>query len=142
MLRIVVAALAAVVWIACSDDDGVARHANTQQVEEPARDLYALGTALTPAGAVPRDAVGETFPRGGEVYLSVNVAGASSEQEIEVRWVGPDGKVLRRDEVAVPVGSDYAAFSSGDTDVWRVGQHRAVVVINGRKVSERTFDVM
>ena len=142
MNRIVVAALAAVVWIGCGDDEGVARHANTQRVQEPARDPYALGTALTPDGAVPRDAVGQTFRRGGEVYLSVNVTGASTEQEIEVRWVDPNGKVIRRDEVEVPVGSDYAPFSSGDTDVWRPGQHRAVVVINGRKVSERAFDVM
>ena len=143
MNRIVVAALAAVVWIGCGDE-GVARHANTQRIEAetPAADLYALGTSLTSNGAVPRDAVGEAFPRGSEVYLSVNVAGASTEQEIEVRWVDPHGKVIRKAQREVPKGSDYAAFSSGETGAWRPGPHRAVVVINGRKVSERAFDVM
>ena len=104
--------------------------------------MYALGTALTPEGAVPRDASGESFGRGGEVYLSVNVDGSSTEQAIEVDWVGPTGDVLRRQVLDVPRGAQYAAFSSGDTGRWRPGQHRVVVKINGRRVSERPFEVI
>src|SRR5687768_867852 len=100
----------------------------------PARDVYALGTTVTNEGAVPADATGETFSRGGEVYLSVNVEGASVEQEIAVSWVGPNGRVMRRDEVEVPKGSRWAAFSSGETVAWPAGEHRAVVTINGRRV--------
>lgn len=117
------------------------KHA-TQSMAEPARDPYALGTSLTPEGAVTQDATGEAFHRGGEVFLSVNVAGATVDQDIEVQWVGPDGKVLHRDAVAVPEGSRFAAVSSGQTGRWPEGNHRAVIIINGRKVSERPFAMM
>jgi hypothetical protein len=118
-------------------------HVDTRAVvSAPAPDIYALGTTLTNEGAVTADATGESFPRGGEVYLSVNVQGASVEQEIEVSWVGPNGRVLHRDEVEVPKGSRWAAFSSGETHAWPAGEHRAVVTINGRRVSERSFSLM
>ncbi len=119
------------------------RNVSTHAVfSEPARDLYALGTTVTREGAVPADSTGETFPRGGEVYLSVNVQGASVEQEIEVEWVAASGRVMRRDQVEVPQGSRWAAFSSGKTHAWPPGEHRAVVTINGRRVSERQFSLL
>lgn len=137
----VVAASAVVLWMGCGGED-VFRHANSLQVEDRARDPFALGTALTADGAVPRDSAGAQFTRGGEVYLSINVTGASSGQSIEVSWVGPNGGVIRRDSIEVPRGSQYAAFSSGETEAWRPGAHRAVVMINGRKVSERAFEIL
>ena len=133
----IVAALAA-----CGDEEP-RRNVNTHAlVSEPARDLYALGTSVTREGAVPADSTGETFRRGGEVYLSVNVQGASVEQEIEVEWVAANGRVMRRDEVEVPKGSRWAAFSSGESQAWPAGEHRAVVTINGRRVSERPFSLL
>ena len=133
----IVAALAA-----CGDEEP-RRNVNTHAVvSEPARDLFALGTSVTREGAVPADSTGETFRRGGEVYLSVNVQGASVEQEIEVEWVAANGRVMRRDEVEVPKGSRWAAFSSGETQAWPAGEHRAVVTINGRRVSERPFSLL
>jgi hypothetical protein len=118
-------------------------HVDTRAaVSTPSRDVFALGTTVTNEGAVPADSTGETFPRGGEVYLSVNVEGASVEQEIAVSWVGPNGRVLHRHEVEVPKGSRWAAFSSGETHAWPAGEHRAVVTINGRRVSERPFSLM
>lgn len=111
-------------------------------ISDPARDIYALGTAVRSDGAVHADSTGEAFRRGGEVYLSVNVEGASVEQEIAVEWVAPNGRVMRRDAVDVPKGSRWAAFSSGETESWASGEHRAVVTINGRRVSERSFSLM
>ena len=108
----------------------------------PARDIYALGTALTDEGAVPRDAATEVFRRGGELYLSINVTGASTDQQIEVQWLDPRGNVIRRDATEVPRGSRFAAFSTGETAQWREGEHRAVVIINGRRVTERPFAMM
>ena len=124
------------------------RPANTQQpivateTADVARDTYALGTSLTRSGAVPRDAQGDQFTSGTEVFLSVRVAGASTDQEIEVAWVDSHGNVLRRDVAESPKGSQYAAFSSGATSGWPPGRHRAVVNINGRKVGEREFNIM
>ena len=132
-----------VVALAACGGDEERRNVSTHTVvSAPARDLYALGTTVTREGAVPADSTGETFPRGGEVYLSVNVQGASVEQEIEVQWVAANGRVMRRDEVEVPKGSRWAAFSSGETQAWPAGEHRAVITINGRRVSERPFSLL
>ena len=129
--------------VSCVDRGVSVQEHTTQSVAaEPSRDPYALGTSLTPEGAVSKSATGETFRRGGEVFLSINVAGASTEQDIQVEWVGPDGEVLRRAAVAVPQGSSYAAVSSGKTAQWPEGEHRAVIIINGRRVSERPFAMM
>lgn len=132
-----------VALVACGGEQK-REHENGQTVgiSDPARDIYALGTSVTRDGAVHADSTGETFRRGGEVYLSVNVEGASVEQAIEVQWVAPNGRVMRRDEVDVPKGSRWAAFSSGETQSWPAGEHRAVVTINGRRVSERPFSLM
>jgi hypothetical protein len=121
---------------------GAAKRSAPAQVIEPAHDTYALGAAVTPHGAIPRDAVTSSFPRGGEVYLSINVAGASTHQEISVEWVSPKGEVIRQDEAAAPEGTAYVAFSSGSTRAWPPGEHRAVITINGRRVGERPFEVL
>jgi hypothetical protein len=133
-----------VVALAACGGEQKREHGYTQAVAvaNPARDIYALGTSVTGDGAVHADSTGETFRRGGEVYLSVNVEGASVEQEIEVQWVAPNGSVMHRDAVEVPKGSRWAAFSSGETEGWPAGEHRAVVTINGRRVSERPFSLM
>jgi hypothetical protein len=111
-------------------------------IEEPSRETFALGTAVSANGAVPSQAAGETFIRGGEVYLSVNVQSASTDQTIEVKWIDPEGRVLRHDERHVPENAQYVPFSSGGTSRWPTGQHRAVVLIDGRTVSEKQFAVM
>lgn len=111
-------------------------------MDVPAPETFALGTAVNASGAVPQEAAGETFLRGGEVYLSVNVQSASTEQTIEVKWIDPEGRVLRRDARHAELGARYVPFSSGGTAQWPVGPHRAVVLIDGRTVSEKTFAVM
>lgn len=145
MSRMVAAALLLLGGSGCAVDRAESMKQSavaTETAAVPSRDIFALGTAVTAEGAVPRDASGQTFSRGGEVFLSINVDGASVEQDIEVKWIGPTGEVLHHDEIAVPKGAQYAAFSSGDTKAWTPGPHRAVVLINGRRVSERPFDVM
>jgi pyruvate/2-oxoglutarate dehydrogenase complex dihydrolipoamide acyltransferase (E2) component len=110
--------------------------------EEPAPETFALGTAVSASGAVPQDASAETFIRGGEVYLSVDVRSASTDQTIEVKWIDPHGRVLRSDERHVPQEAQYVPFSSGATSRWPRGPHRAVILIDGRTVSEKTFAVL
>ena len=105
----------------------------------PTQETFALGTALTRAGAVSREATADSFLQGGEVFLSVNLNGATAEQEVEVRWVASDGEVLQTHSRNAPVGATYLAFSSGPTQSWPEGDHRAVVVIDGRAVSEKPF---
>ena len=141
----VVVAVVTVLLGGCAADrgrSGAEKASNPAQVVKTAKDTYALGAAVTPHGAVPRDAETESFPRGGEVYLSINVAGASTDQDIVVHWLSPDGKLIREDQVEVPKGTEFVAFTSGSTAGWREGQHRAVILINGRRVSEREFQLL
>ena len=72
----------------------------------------------------------------------MDVKGASAAQKIEVRWVDAEGRTVSRQTQSVPAGARYAVFSSGRTAAWIRGEHRAVVVINGRVVSERLFAIM
>jgi hypothetical protein len=116
--------------------------ATTTGVEEPSPETFALGTMVNADGAVPQQATGETFVRGGEVFLSVNVQSASTDQTIAVNWIDPQGRVLRHDERHVPKAAHYVPFSSGATTRWPTGTHRAVVLIDGRTVSEKPFSVM
>lgn len=106
---------------------------------EEAQETFALGTALTPSGAVAESGVDNDFYRGSALYLSVDVTGASAPQTISVLWNGPDGRVIRKDERAVRGSGKYVAFSTGPTHQWRPGRYHAVVVINGRKVAEKPF---
>jgi len=105
-------------------------------------ETFALGSSVTPIGAVPEDAASENFLRGGEVFLSVNVTGASTAQTVEVQWLAPDGSILRRDARVVAEGTKYVALSSGETKRWTPGAYRAVVVIDGRRVTEKAFGLL
>ncbi|HUP44130.1 MAG TPA: hypothetical protein VM779_01320 [Thermoanaerobaculia bacterium] len=129
--------------VACvADRNQAQQQVPPQPATATSLDLFALGTTVTDEGAVRRDSTGSTFRRGGEIYLSVNVSGASIDQQIEVRWLDPAGQVLRRDALEVPVGTRFAAFSTGDTAGWTEGGHRAEVIINGRRVTEREFELL
>ena len=108
----------------------------------PSQQMYALGTEVTRDGAVSARSAGDTFRRGGDVYLAVDVASASNDQRIVVEWQTDRGAVARRDVRYVPQTADYAAFSSGDTDLWPPGPYRVVVMIDGRKVTELPFQMM
>ena len=110
--------------------------------DEPAAETYALGTEVTPSGAVAEKSIGDNFIRGGEVFLSIDVSGASSAQTVEVKWIDPAGHVLRRDARQAPKGMHYLPFSSGQTSSWPTGEHRAVISIDGRRVSEKTFALL
>ncbi|HUR79860.1 MAG TPA: hypothetical protein VM733_03785 [Thermoanaerobaculia bacterium] len=114
----------------------------TALADEPSHETFAIGTAVSAIGAVPEQASAETFVRGGEVYLSVDVQSASTDQTIEVKWLDPSGRVLHRDARRAAHGARYVAFSSGKTSRWPTGPHRAVILIDGRTVSEKPFAVM
>jgi hypothetical protein len=145
-LRLRTAAVAALLplLMACSDhsEKPAASQPQPQGDLARSRDPYALGSTVDLAGAVPEDAEGETFVHGGLVFLSVHLDGASTDQALQVDWVGPNGKVLHHEERAVGRGASWAAFSSGTTNTWPDGEHHAVVRIDGRKVSEKAFTLL
>lgn len=128
----------------CGVDRGAKKaHVPSQpEQQEPAAETYALGTAVTASGAVAQVSIGDNFVRGGEVFLSIDVSGASSAQSVEVKWMDAAGRVLRTDAREARQGMHYLPFSSGRTTDWRPGEHRAVILIDGRQVSEKSFAML
>lgn len=143
-LWIIAAALPLVV--ACSADRGDGRRQQQQSIlgesRTPSKETFALGSDIEPSGAVPQIATGDSFSRGGEVYLSIEVSSASADQQVKVEWVDARGRVVRRQEGNVPAGARYVWFSTGPTARWMRGPHRAVITINGRTVSEKPFALL
>ena len=139
-MKVHVLLAASLLVCACS-----ARHAQPHHqtivadAPDPSPQTYALGATVTADGAVPKDAALDAFPRGRDVFLSIDVRGAHVDQTIEVTWIDPSGRMTRKETRNVPVGAHYAAFAATPS---AAGEHRAVVVINGRVVSEQTFRVL
>ena len=145
LLKSQIVVLAAVaLFVGCSGDpDAAARHQSVAvETPEPANETFALGSVLTSAGAVPQESAGESFTRGGEVFLSVDVTSASRDQNIDVQWVDAQGRIVRKETRKVPEGSRYAAFSSGRVIASTPGRHRAVIIIDGRRVMEKPFSIL
>ena len=95
-----------------------------------------------PDGAIPQRATGDSFLRGQEIFVSVDVSGASTQHDLEVRFIDEEGKVLARFTRRAPRGTGHVAFSSGPTTRWRIGPHRALILIGGRAVNEKVFQLL
>jgi hypothetical protein len=141
-LRTVIAiALSLCLTVACARTEK-ANHVVPAEKADPSNEVFALGSAVTQTGAVTAESANEQFPRGQELYVSVDVTSSSTDQTIAVQWLDPQGKVMRVDKRQVPQTSAYATFSSGPTKTWKSGKHTAVIVIDGRKVSEKVFSII
>ena len=118
------------------------REASAPEPEVSSREPYAMGTAVTPQGTIPAEAAGDSFLRGGEMFVSVDVSGATTQHQIEVRWVDAEGRVVHRVAREAVKGTGHVAFSSGPTREWQNGAYRAVIVIDGRAVNEKPFQLL
>jgi len=139
-------AAAMVLLASCGIDRGEKKaHPQSTSSAGPASSAagtYVLGSSITREGAIAEGADSEAFVRGGPVFLSIDVSGATTDHTIEIEWVDPLGAVLRRDRRLVPQGARHAAFSTGSTAPWRPGTYRVVVVIDHRLVNEQSFSVI
>ena len=135
------------VVMGCAVDRGGAnppRHHQSAVTAEmaPSQRTFALGYDLNASGAVPAQSVGDAFLHGNEVFLSVDMTSASTSQSVGVEWRDASGNVMHKDIRHVPAGAKYISFSSGGTGGWTRGRHSAVVIIDGRAVTEMPFVVM
>lgn len=145
--RFAVATLSAslVVLAGCADGrvrDVAAEQAAMETMAPRVERTFALGSEVTSDGAIPLGSSSDAFAKGHEVYLSVNVSSATTPQKIAVEWVDPAGQVVRRDQRDVPVERSFVPFSSGSTAAWPHGEARAVVIIDGRRVTELPFSIV
>lgn len=114
----------------------------TIETSKPVHATFALGSSMTHEGAIETESAGDSFRCGVELFLSVDVTSASTDQTIEVQWIDSRGIIAHRETRNVSEGGHYAAFSSGNTSSWSQGTYRAVVSINARKVNERSFAML
>jgi hypothetical protein len=133
--------------MSCAVDRGGSNPPRLQQAAAaaelaPSNRTFALGYDVNASGAVPADSIGDAFLRGNEVFLSVDMSGASNSQRVGVEWRDPAGTIVRKDSRQVAAGAKYVNFSSGRTGSWSRGRHSAVVIIDGRAVTEMPFVVM
>jgi hypothetical protein len=136
------AAAALLLLVACGGDRGDEKALPADLIAgmaEPASGTYVLGTSITGEGAVAEHAAGDAFIRGGPIFFSIDVTGATTDQQIEVEWIDGDGRVVHYDGRLVRQGSRYAAFSAPSTDGWPPGAYRVSVIINGRRVNEQAL---
>jgi hypothetical protein len=114
--------------------------ASAYVMADASEDTFALGSRLTPAGAVADNSVQDLYSRGEKLFVAVDLTGSSRPtRDVEVRWLSSDGGQLHRDRRVVDVKKRYATFPSGMTSSWSAGNYRAIVVIDGREVAERPF---
>ena len=142
---VVVTLTASFVLVGCADSrtrDVVVEQAMMETMSPRVERTFALGSEVRADGAIPLGSSSDSFAKGHEVYLSVNVTSSSSPQTIAVEWVDPAGQVVRRDQRDVPADRSFVPFSSGSTAAWPHGGGRAVVIIDGRRVTELPFSIV
>jgi len=128
--------------IGCGEARPAAHEVMTTDTTRSVGSTYAVGTSVTNEGAIVADSAGDTFRRGPGIFLSIDVASASTTQTIDVQWIDPFGRVALHEMRLVREGAHYAAFSSGDTSAWKPGPYRAVISINERTVNETRFALL
>ena len=131
--------------VACGVDRGDGKPTPPAQAAAPAEaaaGIYVLGSDLTSDGAIAENAVADSFVRGGPIFLSIDVGGATTDQRIEVAWSDVRGRVVHRDQRLVREGTRYVAFTTGATTRWMAGPYRVLVTIDGRRVNEQSFPLI
>jgi hypothetical protein len=106
---------------------------------DPSQDLFALGTELTPVGAVADRSVTHEVEAGARLFLSVNVQGATVPQTVELVWYDARGKVVDADR-RTSSNQPFLIFDR-TTNGWQKGTYKAEVFVNNRKVSEKLLKV-
>ena len=142
LLIITTAALLSSTACARSSGDTPKHQMSAAATAEASPEVFAIGTALTATGAVAENSTSDSFRRGPELYVSVDVTSASTEQTIDVEWLDPRGTRVHAARRIVSRKNGYATFSSGPTHTWKPGEHRAVITIDGRRVSEKPFSLI
>ena len=142
LLIITTAALLSNAACVRSGSDAPKHQMSATATTDPSPEVFAIGTALTATGAVAENSTSDSFRRGPELYVSVDVTSASTEQTIDVEWLDARGRKVHSDRRVVNRGHGYATFSSGPTHTWTAGEHRAIITIDGRKVSEKHFSLI
>ena len=110
---------------------------------QKAQDSFALGSATTIDGAVTRESESSQFVAGSSIYLSVKLEGSDEETMVKVRWLGPEGDLLKEETKRVnPNWMHFASFQSEADKGWKPGGYRTEIIIDDRLVATREFEIL
>lgn len=134
--------LAGVLTTAACGNDEPEPADETEIVVEDNRALevasVALGRAIGPEKRVVEE-VG-TFAPGDTIYASVETEGIG-DGTLAARWTYEDGQVV--DESSHPIGGgvQVSEFHVSKPDGWPTGHYEVAILVNGREVERKGFDV-
>ncbi len=98
-----------------------------------------LGNAVGPDNRVTMPSM--SFTPADTIYAVVSTNGAAPTTTITARWT-KDGQVVNESsETIAPTGPAITTFNIAKPDGWPVGKYKVEVLIDGRSVGQREFDV-
>ncbi len=125
----------------CGGGDAPAGTAAAADPTEAVQDIT-LGAGLGTDGAVELGWARDDFPLGDPIYLAMDVSRAQENAEIEVRWIGPDGRVLAHQvRRALPDRKVMSWKAPEEVTLAGDGQYRVKVLYQGAEVETRGFRI-
>jgi len=138
-------ALALATTAACNKDDagtetGMGTNAPAATTTAVAVDEIRVGKAI---GADKRvtDEAGE-FRRNETIYASVRTTGTAPSATLVARWTYQDGQVVSEDTRNIaPSGTAVTEFSVSKPDGFPTGNYKVEILLDGRSVGTKDFEV-
>jgi uncharacterized protein YfaS (alpha-2-macroglobulin family) len=76
------------------------------------------------------------------IYASVVTTGSAPSATLTARFTYQDGQLVNESSQTIaPTGSDATEFHISKPDGWPAGQYRVEVLLDGRSVSTKDFQV-
>ena len=138
-----VAATVALLTAACGGgtDDAPA---NTGGVETAAAPLTVEEVRLGNAIGGDRRVTTETdeFRPTETIYASVRTTGTADNATLVARWTYQDGQVVNEEtQTIAPNGPETTEFHISNPSGWPTGDYKLTVLLDGREVGSKDFDV-
>ncbi|HVF35651.1 MAG TPA: hypothetical protein VND91_10055 [Candidatus Saccharimonadia bacterium] len=99
-----------------------------------------LGNAVGADNRVMTPAM--AFAPADTIYAAVSTNGAAPSSTITARWTFQDGQVVNESSQTIaPTGPAVTTFNIAKPDGWPAGRYKVEILIDGKSVGQREFDV-
>ena len=98
-----------------------------------------LGRVLDAEGRVSDET--DDFGLRDTIRVSVRTEGTAQNATITARWMFGDQLVDSTSHTVSPTNTAYTHFFIAKPDAWPAGDYRVVILVNGREVQTKDFDV-
>jgi hypothetical protein len=101
-----------------------------------------LGAGLGTDGAIELGWAKTEFPLGDPIYLAMDVSHAEDDAEIDVQWLGPDGRVLAHEtKRALPERTFMSWKAPEEVTLAGDGAYRVKVLYQGEEAATLDFRI-